>query len=272
MKYRRITSASNPLIKETLNSIRKHRKERPAKVLIEGLHLIEAALTAGARMDSVFFTESLADGEEGRKMLEALSRQGDSFFEVSDRVMGRLSDTESPQGIVAALSYQPLMLEELSAPALPLVVIMDGIQDPGNVGTIIRTSDASGADAVILLPGTCDPFMPKPLRASSGSVFNIPVIETEPAALMKWMRHRSIRLAVTSPDAADTLYDAHLAQPLAFAFGNEAKGVSRELRETSDFTLKIPIYGRAESLNVGSAAAICLYEVVRQRRAGPRRR
>jgi RNA methyltransferase, TrmH family len=266
MKYRRITSTSNPLIKGTLSILKKHRRERPAMVLIEGVHLIEAALTAGARMDSVFFTASLADGEEGRKMLEALPRKGDSFFEVSDKVMDRLSDTESPQGIVAVVSYQPLLLQEVSTSAPPLVAVLDGVQDPGNVGTIIRTSDAAGADTVVLLPGTCDPFMPKPLRASAGSVFSIPVVETELAPFMKWMKDRSMKLVVTAADATDTLYDTDLARPLAFAFGNEARGVSGELREAADLALRIPIYGRAESLNVGSAAAICLYEAVRQRR------
>ncbi|MEJ2695301.1 MAG: RNA methyltransferase [Candidatus Sulfobium sp.] len=153
----------------------------------------------------------------------------------------------------------------------PMVVVLDGIKDPGNLGTIIRTSDAAGAHAVVLLPGTCDPFMPKPLRASAGSVFNIPVVETEIAPLMKWMKERSIKMTVTSPDATDILYDADLTYPGAFAFGNEAHGVSRELKEEADLTVKIPIYGGAESLNVASSAAICLYEAVRQRGSAGRR-
>jgi TrmH family RNA methyltransferase len=267
MKYRLITSSTNPLIKDSLNILKKNRRKRPAVMLIEGVRLIETALQAGARIERVFFTESMAAREEGLKMLEMFGRRKDRVFEISDRLMDRLSDTESPQGIVAVVSYRPTALEEVKMSARPLVTVLDGLQDPGNLGTIIRTSDAAGADAVVLLPGTCDPFTPKPLRASAGSVFNIPVVETELATLMKWTKEKGLLLLVTARDAADTLYEADLERPVAFAFGNEAHGASRELRKAADLVVGIPVYGKAESLNVGSAAAICLYEAVRKRRA-----
>ncbi len=266
MKYQLITSTSNTHIKETLNIVRKHHRQKPARILIEGLHLIEAALNAGARIEKVFFTESMAGSAEGEKMLGVVPEKRDCFFEVSERVMDRLTGTETPQGIVAVVYWQPPGLGELRMSGRPLITVVDGIQDPGNLGTIIRTSDAAGADAVVLLPGTCDPFMPKPLRASAGSIFNIPVVQTEIGPLSKWMKDRELRLAVTSPDAAESLFDTDLTQSVAFAFGNEAHGVSMLLREAADLAVKIPIYGRAESLNVGSAAAICLYEAARQRR------
>ena len=239
-------------------------------ILIEGVRLIETALQAGARIERVFFTESLAAGEEGRKVLEMFRRRKDPVFEVSDRLMDRLSDTESPQGIVAVASYRQMALEDVTMSDRPLVTVLDGLQDPGNLGTIIRTSDAAGADAVVLLPGTCDPFTPKPLRASAGSVFNIPVVETELATLLKWTKEKGLLLLVTAGDAPDTLYDADLERPVAFALGNEAHGVGRELRRAAHLVVSIPVYGKAESLNVGSAAAICLYEAVRQRRLTPR--
>lgn len=265
MKCPRITSTSNQNIKETIDILKKHRRQRPARVLIEGVRLIESALNAGAKTDKVFFTESLADREEGRKIMRMIPQERDCFFEVSERVMQRLSDTESPQGILAVVTYEPLRLEEVRTSDSPLITVLDGVQDPGNLGTIIRTSDAAGADAVVLLPGTCDPFMPKPLRASAGSVFSIPVVETELAILMKWTKERSIELMVTASEGAAALYDVDLARPVAFAFGNEAHGISRAMREAADLAVRIPIYGGAESLNVGSAAAICLYEAVRQR-------
>jgi RNA methyltransferase, TrmH family len=266
MKYPRITSTSNPHIKDSLNLLRKRRRQETTMILIEGLRLIEMALNSGACIEKVFFTGPLAEREKGKKMLGMILKKSNCFFEVSEKVMDRLAETESPQGIVAVVSYRAPRLEEVSTCDRPLVTVVDGVQDPGNLGTIIRTADAAGADAVVLLPGTCDPFMPKPLRASAGSVFNIPVVETDLAPLKKWMKDLSIELVVTAADAADTLYEADLAPPVAFAFGNEARGVNRELREAADLTVKIPIYGRAESLNVGSAAAICLYEAVRQRR------
>lgn len=268
MKYRSITSASNPLIRDSLNIIKKNRRKRPATMLIEGVHLIETALQAGASIERVFFTESLAAREEGQKILDMFRMGKDRVFEVTDRLMDRLSDTETPQGVVAVVSYRPVALEEVKMSARPLVTVLDGLQDPGNLGTIIRTSDAAGADAVVLLPGTCDPFTPKPLRASAGSVFNIPVVETELASLMKWTKKEGLLLVVTARDSAKSLYDADLKRPVALAFGNEAHGVGRELRKAADLAIGIPVYGKAESLNVGSAAAICLYEAVRQRRVG----
>jgi RNA methyltransferase, TrmH family len=270
MKYPRITSTSNPHVKDSLNLMRKRLRQGTAMIPIEGLHLIEMALDSGAGIEKVFFTESLSGSEKGKKMLGMIPKKSDCFFEVSEKVMDRLADTDSPQGIVAVVSYSAPRLEEVSVCDRPLVTVVDGVQDPGNLGTIIRTADAAGADAVVLLPGTCDPFMPKPLRASAGSVFNIPVVQTEIGPLLKWVKDRGLRLAVTSPDAAETLFDTDLTLSVALAFGNEAHGVSTELREAADLAVKIPIYGKAESLNVGSAAAICLYEAARQRRRAGR--
>ena len=152
MKCPRITSTSNPHIKETLNILKKRGRQMPVPILIEGIHLIEMALNAGAAVDKVFFTAALAAKEEGRRMLEMLPRKRAGFFEVSDKVMDRLTDTESPQGIIAVVSYRPVQLDEVKTSDMPLVTVLDGVRDPGNVGTIIRTSDAAGADAVVILP------------------------------------------------------------------------------------------------------------------------
>jgi TrmH family RNA methyltransferase len=148
-----------------------------------------------------------------------------------------------------------------------LLVVIDGIRDPGNLGTIIRTSDAAGVDAVIVLPGTCDAFMPKAVRSTAGSIFNIPLVYPETDELMGWLRERSIRTLVADVNATLSLYEADLSRSLAFVFGNEAMGVHEKLRCEADARVKIPLSGKAESLNVAISAAICLYEAVRQRSA-----
>ncbi len=241
-------------------------KKGRSTFIIEGPHLIESAIAAGAEIDRVFFTDSFGSGIKGLEMLKTLSKITRDIFEVAPRLLNKIADTETPQGVVAIVTYFPLALDKLCLPGIALLVVADGIQDPGNLGTIIRTADAAGAGCVILLPGTCDPFMPKTIRATAGSIFNIPVVSADAGALLEWLEERAIRLAVAAADGRETIFGAALDIPLAFVFGNEARGVSDRLRGNADLILRIPIYGKAESLNVATSAAICLYETVRQRK------
>jgi TrmH family RNA methyltransferase len=165
------------------------------------------------------------------------------------------------------VTYFSLALDKLRLDDPPLLAVADGIQNPGNLGTIIRTSDAAGADGVLLLPGTCDPFMSKTVRATAWSIFNVPVVHTDRPGLLEWIKEKRIHLAVTAADAPKSVFDTDLDMPVALVFGNEARGVSKPLRKAADLVVKIPIHGRAESLNVATSAAIFLYEAVRQRRA-----
>jgi TrmH family RNA methyltransferase len=267
MHYRKITSPSNPQIRKSIEMLEAGRKHIPRTLLIEGPHLIEPALSAGANITCVFFTGSFGETKEGSRILTILSRNVPEIFEVASRILGKIAATKTPQGIVAIGTYTPLSLKELPLVEKPLLILVDGIQDPGNLGTIIRTSDAAGADGVLLLPGTCDPFMAKTVRATAGSIFNIPVVDTDRQDLLEWIREKKIHLAVTAADASKSVFDADLDVPVALVFGNEARGVSEPLRKAADLVVKIPIHGKAESLNVATSAAICLYEAVRQRRA-----
>lgn len=265
MRYKKITSTSNPLIREIL----KEKKERTGNTLIvEGRRLIETALASKAGIGKVFFTDTFQSKNEA--FLAELSGRSSELIETSDHVLSRLADTETPQGIVAEVSHKSRKLTGLSLQGIPLIVVCDGIQDPGNLGTIIRTSDAAGADAVILLPGTCDPFLPKGIRATAGSIFNLPVLSSQPEELVEWLRKESISLMVSDVHASVSIFDADMRAPLALVFGNEAAGVSEYLKSRGKMLVKIPIPGKAESLNVGTSAAICLYEAVRQRRGGSR--
>lgn len=262
---RKITSLSNPKIRETLEIKNKRDRYRERAFIIEGPHLVEMSLASGNPIEKVFFTGSFSVKKEGRGLLSKISKRTFEIFEVTDRILNKLTDTETPQGIIAIGSCKTKSLEEISFRSIPLIVIIDGVQEPGNLGTIIRTSDASGADAVIILRGTCDPFMQKTIRANAGSIFNIPVIHAETDTLLKWLASEKIYLFVTALDAEISIFDADLKRALAFVFGNEAHGVSDRMKKNADLILKIPIFGRAESLNVAASAAVCLYEAVRQR-------
>jgi TrmH family RNA methyltransferase len=192
--------------------------------------------------------------------------RGALLFRISRQILSTLADTETPQGIIALVSYHPSALDMIPEKDIPLLVVIDRIQDPGNLGTVIRTSDAAGADALIILPGTCDAYMPKVIRATAGSIFNIPLVYTDAASLTAHLRGKAIKLLVTDAHASESIYDADLSRPLALVFGNETEGASKKMKEQADALIKIPIFGRAESLNVALSAAIFLFEAVRQRK------
>jgi TrmH family RNA methyltransferase len=271
MKFIKITSPANPIIKEALKIKEKRSRYRQEAFLIEGVHLLEMALAScNAEIKRVFFIEGFSNKKEGQRLLrQIVARAGhqmpkDFFIQVSEQVLYRLADTEMPQGIVAAATYKTVSLEEITFKETPFLVVCDGIQDPGNVGAIIRASDAAGADAVINLPGTCDSFMPKAVRATAGSLFNIPIIYSEQESFFNYLDIKNIMLYAADVHAQVSVYESNFKSPVAIAFGNEAHGVSEALLKRGK-GLKIPIIGKAESLNVAMAASVCLYEIVRQR-------
>ena len=261
MRYKKITSPSNPLVREIL---REKKERKGGNLIIEGQRLIEMAVASHSPISRVFFTDAFRTKHEG--FLTQLSRRSSELIETSEHVLSKIADTETPQGIIALASYRVRALAEVSLGRNALVVVCDGIRDPGNLGTIIRTADAAGADAVVLLPGTCDPFQAKGIRATAGSIFDLPVVSSGPEAFVGWLRKKSISLIVADVHAPETLYEADMRKSVALAFGNEAAGVSEYLRLNSGRRVRIPIQGKAESLNVAASAAICLYEAVRQRR------
>lgn len=265
MNYPKITSLANPKIKELLDIKRRKDRDKNSPFLIEGPHLIEMALNTGSQINDVIFSASFSSKENGQQFLKRLSKHIVNIFEVSEHIIARLADTETTQGIIAVSACRSLSLEDFGPGTQALIVVIDGVQDPGNLGAIIRTADAAAADAVILLPGTCDAFMQKTVRSTAGSIFNIPVIYADLQALLKWLRLKNIKLAVTAADAKKTVFDAELKDPVAFVFGNEAHGVQDAIKKAADMVVSIPILGKAESLNVVTSAAVCLYEAVRQR-------
>ncbi len=264
MRHPAITSASNPRIREAIAVRDRKRGTGRASFLIESPHLIEAALEAGNGIEQVFVTPSFMDRQEHRHFLKRLPKTAEVFV-VTDGVLSRIADTEAPQGIVAVAVYRAFALDAIPTGASLLLTILDGVQDPGNVGTAIRSADAAGADAVILLPGTCDPLSPKAIRATAGSIFHIPIVFSEPGPVLRWLREHMVIILVADTRAPKSLYQSDLTGPVAFVLGNEARGAGMSIREQADLLVRIPILGKAESLNVGVAAALCLYEAVRQR-------
>ncbi|KAF0145856.1 MAG: RNA methyltransferase TrmH family [Nitrospirae bacterium] len=266
MNCTKITSVSNPKIKQAFDIKNKRSKYKSAAFIIEGPHLIEMAISSGHQIKEAFFTSTFSAKKDVQKLMGQLPKHTGEIFEVTDHILHKLTGTETPQGIIAIASYNPTTPDDIAFKSIPLIVIIDNVQEPGNLGAIIRTSDAAGADAVIILKGTCDVFSQKTIRATAGSIFNIPVVYAETDKLLEWLKAKKISLAATSLDANKSIFNTDLKKPIAFVFGNEAHGITTHMQKNSDLILKIPIFGKAESLNVSASAAVCLYEAVRQRR------
>jgi TrmH family RNA methyltransferase len=245
------------------------RKGRAASgaFLVEGPHAVAEALEAN-RFDvrEVFVTDAAADREVD--LLRQLASRGTPIHTVTDRAAKALGDTTTPQGVVAVVSHG-------APPALPdrprLVAVLDSCADPGNAGASIRTAAAAGADAVVFSSGSVDVWSGKCVRASAGAIFHIPVLAGgSTAEVVAAVRDRGCRVLGTAGDGSadlDMLIDGgRLSGPTAWLFGNEAHGLPAEVRELLDDTVRIPIYGRAESLNLAASVAICLYASARLNR------
>jgi TrmH family RNA methyltransferase len=214
----------------------------------------------------IFFTEDFYRRKDALLLFRRAAGKGVLLIQTSTQIIARLADTETPQGVVAVMARRSFSLDDMRFPGVALMVVCDAIQDPGNLGSLIRAADAAGADAVVILDGTCcDAFSPKTIRATAGSIFHIPIIRVSHEALRNYLSEKHISLYVADAHAGVSVFQADLTRPLAIAFGNEARGVSDTLRHYAEVSMSVPIYGRAESLNVAMAASVCLYEAARQR-------
>ncbi|BBZ39334.1 TrmH family RNA methyltransferase [Mycobacterium conspicuum] len=242
-------------------AVKLHRhvaRRRAGRFLAEGVNLVEAASARGLVRD-VFVTESAAE-----RYSSFLDGAQSPVHLVTDRAAKALSDTVTPAGLVAVCEMLATRLTDVLAAAPRLVVVPVEISEPGNAGTVIRIADAMGATAVILAGHSVDPYNGKCLRASAGSIFSIPVVVAPDAgAAVGALRAAGLQVLATTVDGETSLEDADLARPTAWLFGPEAHGLSAEIADGADRRVRIPMFGAAESLNVASAAAICLYQSAR---------
>lgn len=263
MKIKHITSTSNPVAKEALRL--KERQSKDGAFIIEGPHLLQMALSSKCTIKEVFFTAAFGSKTEGGRMIRDAQSKNIKLYEADDALLSKISDAVTSQGVAAVVSMELSGLDEINLSESPLVVICDAIQDPGNTGTIIRTADALSADAVVLLDGCCSPFNLKTVRSTAGSIFNIPVAVTTCKELLEYLKSKNIALYASAASGSIPIFDADLRSASALAFGSEARGLRPEIMAAAKCSIAIPITGRAESLNVASAAAVCLYEALRQR-------
>jgi TrmH family RNA methyltransferase len=256
-----ITSLQNERIKlvRALQSQGKVRR-KAGQVVLEGVRLIADAVAAGSRPDFVLYTaEAVAPPKTGAALLESLRSPGVACFEVTPEVMAHAADTESPQGILAVVAMPKLPVP----PSPSLALILDGIADPGNLGTLLRTAAAAGVDVVILAPGCVDPFNPKVLRSGMGAHFRVPLVQHSWIDITIAYDHLPFYLA----DASGSLpyFAVDWAEPAVLVIGSEAHGAAAQASQLAKASIAIPMADGAESLNAAAAAAVILFEARRQR-------
>lgn len=257
-----ITSVHNPKIKllRALQSQAKQRREAGAFV-VEGVRLAEEALKAKWPVQLAIYTAELAAMHMG--LVKALEQAGETL-EVSPEVMKAASDTQSPQGVVLQLAAVAPSAPE----ALDFVLILDAVADPGNLGTLLRSAAAAGCQLVWLSPGCTDAWAPKVVRSGMGAHFRVPVQALDWAQMAEQIKAHHLAVYVAEASGEQTVYEQDLSQPCALILGSEAHGAGKGAANLQPTTVRIPMPGGSESLNVAAAGSILLFEVVRQRQPG----
>jgi len=255
-----LTSTKNPRIqhiRKLQNSSRFRRKEK--RFVVEGIRLVEEALNAAWQPELVLFTEDI--GQRGHKILNGFRKKDVEILPVASQVMQAVSDTQTPQGILAVIP-----IRNLPAPKKPVfILILDGLRDPGNLGAILRTACAAGVDTVWAPPGTVDLFSPKVIRAGMGAHFWLPTHALAWDGIEAQLTGLSIFLADSA--AGQPYYQSDFESPLALIIGGEAAGAGESAQKLATHRVHIPMPGKSESLNAAVAAAVLMFEVVRQRQS-----
>jgi TrmH family RNA methyltransferase len=260
----------SPRLKAARRLNKRAFRQRERAFLAEGPQAVAEAFHCGAQVTDLFVT--VPARTRHRDLVAAIAAAGIPMHVVSGEVMDELAQTVTPQGLLAVCGFVDVPLAEIARAAPALVALLANVRDPGNAGTVLRTADAAGAHAVVFADASVDPYNGKCVRASAGSLFHLPVVAgTRLEEAVVTLREAGLRIVAADGRAGRSLDDpevrARLAGPTAWMFGNEAWGLPPELVALADEPVAVPIYGRAESLNLAAAAAVCLYASARAQQA-----
>jgi TrmH family RNA methyltransferase len=265
MPAERITSLQNLRVKQLVKLRDRRPRDEAGVFLVEGYREIRRALEKQVALHELYFSPDWFLGENEPALITEAEQAGAKLYELSKDAFAKVAYRERPDGLLAVAPQWKRPLEDLTLAAPPFLLVVEAIEKPGNLGTILRSADAAGCDAVIVCDPVTDIFNPNVVRASTGVLFSVPLVVDESTRVLAWLREKSIRTVATTP-AAQTLYtDADLRGPLAIVMGSEQYGLSEFWLKNADLPVRIPMAGQADSLNVAMATIITLFEAVRQR-------
>lgn len=260
-----ITSTANPRIKELVRLRERRARDERGLLLIEGYRELTRALAAKVALLEFYYCPSFFLGENEAALIAQAAALGAALFELSPEPFRKISYRDRPDGLIATAPQVGMSLDRLPLKANPLLIIAEAIEKPGNLGTMLRSADAVGADGIVICDGVTDINNPNVVRASTGTLFHVPVACATRAETLAFVKERGLALLAATPHAEAVYTDIDLRGPLAFAVGAEQYGLSDELMAAADIKVRIPMAGIADSLNVSTATAILLFEIARQR-------
>ncbi len=262
-----ISSNQNPLIKEIKSLNRKKNRWKSRLFIIEGIKIIQEAINNNIKIKNIIISDSFLESRDGKLFNEEIKNQ-DNIIKVNTSLFKSISDTENPQGLLAICEFTIRDLSELDYLFNPSILFLDGIQDPGNMGTIIRTADAFNIDGIILGEGSVDPYNSKVVRSTMGSIFRVPLyICNNSLNTLGLLKDKNYYILASSLDG-NSIYNGGFNRKFVCVIGNEANGVNPDILDLAHDLIKIPMPGNAESLNAGVAASIIMYEAMKTRNIG----
>jgi TrmH family RNA methyltransferase len=264
-----ISSLDNPKVKGLVALREKRERDQTKRFLIEGYRELLRAIDANITMDELYICPELFLGENEEALIQKIKKSGATIITCSDRVFRKISYRDRPDGLVAIAKTMNFTLADLEKKligiASPLLVVAEAIEKPGNLGTILRSSDGAGAHGVIICDRCTDIYNPNVVRASVGTLSTLPVIETSSQEALEWLKKHKINILAAMPQAEQLYSDVDMQAPVAIVLGAEQIGLTDLWKSHSDINVRIPMKGVADSLNVAMATTILLYEAARQR-------
>jgi RNA methyltransferase, TrmH family len=260
-----ITSRSNARIAAAAGLRDRRERDRRGQTVVDGAREVRRALDSGADVVEVYVCDPMLAGPDARAALDALAGRGVVATSVTEPVFAKLAFGRRAEGIVAVVRIPDLGLGRLTLPPDPLVVIIEGVEKPGNIGAVLRSADGAGVDALVAASPRTDLFNPNAVRASAGTIFRVPLASASSDEVLAWARTTGLRLVAARVGAGQVYTDADLRGPVAIVLGAEADGLTATWDDPDIDAVGIPMLGIADSLNVSISAAVLLYEARRQR-------
>lgn len=260
-----LTSFANPKVKAARALRDRRERDRAGLTLVDGAREVRRALDAGIEIVEAFVCEPLLSGPDARAALDLLRERGVPVQTTGEPVFAKLAFGERAEGLLAVVRIPSTALADLTLPDDPLVVVIEGVEKPGNVGAVLRSADGAGANAVVAASPRTDLFNPNAIRASAGTMFTVPTGAAPTPEVLAWLRERRLRIVAARVGAGQPYTAADLTGPLALVLGAEADGLTDAWAADGIEAVNLPMLGVADSLNVSISAAILLYEARRQR-------
>jgi len=256
-----ITSTHNPKIR-TIIGLQKPKERKAAGVfVIEGIRELKQAINAGFQIDEIYYCREII----GDKLSEFPVSEQTRYIEISKRIFEHIAYRESTEGFIAVSKTRELSLDDVVLPTNPLVLIIEGIEKPGNLGAILRTADAANVDLIVICNGITDLYNPNVIRSSLGCIFTRQIAMQDTITTIKWLKEKKINIIVTSLLATESYHQVNYNEPTSIVMGSESAGISDQWLEAATHKIIIPMLGKVDSMNVSVSAGIVIYEALRQR-------